>query len=300
MSIIDKSGQHVGDNSTAIQVTGDATFGNSTSEIIEICKLVVMEKFSALREDAMNTAMQRANEFAVNITARLNSELSDKIERKLKDPDLQFAISEATTIVARKGDKTKSELLQEIIISKINNDNEENDLLLDQSIEITKRLTTSEIKLLSIIIYFRNVNIHINEKSVYKIIDDYLNNIIHPYITLEECYGLCSTRFNLESPLIHRIIVDLTGICNVNINHLEIKGCLYNGKSFTTTAQALISKLSGLIIDSDEKFSEHFPDFKKIISAFGINSLSDLDKIVPNELGDIIAINYINAQGGLN
>lgn len=300
MSIIDKSGQHVGNNSTAIQVAGDAMFGNSTSEIIEICKLVVMEKFSALREDAMNTAMQRANEFAVNITARLNSELNDKIEKKLKDPDLQFAISEATTIVARKGDKTKSELLQEIIISKINNDNEENDLLLDQSIEITKRLTTSEIKLLSMIFFFRMTNVDINGKSILEIIDDYLNDIINPHITLEKCYSLCSTRFNLEYPLIHRIIVDLDDICKVNINHLEIKGCLYNAKSFEITSQEVISKLSGLVIDSDDKFSEHFPDFKKIISAFGINSLSDLDKIVPNELGDIIAINYINAQGGLN
>ncbi|OOQ48932.1 hypothetical protein A0O00_11190 [Proteus mirabilis] len=84
MSIIDKSGQHVGNNSSAIQVSGNATIGNSTTEVIEICKLVVMEKFSTLRKDAMNVAMQRAQEFAVNITERLSSELDSKIEKKIK------------------------------------------------------------------------------------------------------------------------------------------------------------------------------------------------------------------------
>ncbi|MBS0917696.1 LPO_1073/Vpar_1526 family protein [Providencia rettgeri] len=300
MSIIDKSGQHVGDNSSAIQVAGNATIGNSTTEVMEICRLVVMERFSALREDAMNVAIQRAQEFAVKITERLNSELDDRIEKKLKDPDLQFAIGEATTIVAKKGDKTKSELLQEIIISKIHNENEETDLLLDQALEITKRLTTSEIKLLAIIFYFRKIIECIEGKSIYAIVEDYSNNIIHPTVTLETCYFVYKRRFELANPFLNRIINELSSIYPVNKDHLELKGCLCNGKSYSENSQHIISKYSGLTIESDEQFSTHFPYFKKIIDAFGFHSLSELDEVVPNELGTIIAQNFINAQGGLN
>ncbi|QAV24361.1 LPO_1073/Vpar_1526 family protein [Proteus hauseri] len=300
MSIIDKSGQHVGDNSSAIQVAGNATIGNSTSEVIEICKLVVMDKFSTLREDAMNVAMQRAQEFAVNITERLTSELDGRIEKKLKEPDLQFAISEATTIVAKKGDKTKSELLQEIIVSKIHNENEDIDLLLDHALEITKRLTTSEIKLLAFIYYLRRITVSMGNMPVQNIINDYKNNIIHPTVTLEECYSLSRQRLQIDYPLLKKIIVELSNITPINLSHLEIKGCLYNGKSYKQNILDIISTSSDLTIDSDELLFTTFPDFKKIINAFGINSSSQLDEIIPNELGNIIAKNFINAQGGLN
>ncbi|HEK0622978.1 TPA: LPO_1073/Vpar_1526 family protein [Proteus mirabilis] len=300
MSIIDKSGQHVGDNSSAIQVSGNATIGNSTTEVIEICKLVVMEKFSTLRKDAMNVAMQRAQEFAVNITERLSSELDSKIEKKLKDPDLQFAISEATAIVAKKGDKTKSELLQEIIVSKINNENEDTDLLLDHALEITKRLTSSEIKLLAFIYYHRQTGQLIDNKPVISIIEDYKNNVVHPTVTLERCYSLSRLRFHIDYPLLKKIIFELSSITPINLSYLEIKGCLYDGKIYKQNTLDMISTSTGLTIDSDELLFRTFPDFKKIINAFGIDSSSQFDKIIPNELGNIIAENFINAQGGYN
>ncbi|OOQ48934.1 hypothetical protein A0O00_11200 [Proteus mirabilis] len=62
----------------------------------------------------------------------------------------------------------------------------------------------------------------------------------------------------------------------------------------------MISTSTGLTIDSDELLFRTFPDFKKIINAFGIDSSSQFDKIIPNELGNIIAENFINAQGGYN
>ena len=300
MSIIDKSGQRVGDNSSAIQVAGNATIGNSTSEVIEICKLVVMEKFSTLREEAMNVAMQRVQEFAVNITNRLSSELDSKIEEKLKEPDLQFAISEATTIVAKKGNKTKSELLQEIIVSKIYNESEDTDLLLDHALEITKRLTTSEIKLLAFIALFRATDIFVEKTPLKKIIKDYKNNIVCPFIKLDECYSLFKRNMSLDNPLIRKILIDQSSITPVNIRHLEVKGCLYYNRNYNQSFLDIISQNSAHPIDSDESLFTNFPDIEKIIKVFGINSTSELDQIVPNGLGEIIAKNFINAQGGLN
>ncbi|OOQ48933.1 hypothetical protein A0O00_11195 [Proteus mirabilis] len=126
------------------------------------------------------------------------------MKKKLKDPDLQFAISEATAIVAKKGDKTKSELLQEIIVSKINNENEDTDLLLDHALEITKRLTSSEIKLLAFIYYHRQTGQLIDNKPVISIIEDYKNNVVHPTVTLERCYSLSRLRFHIDYPLLKK------------------------------------------------------------------------------------------------
>lgn len=297
MSLIDKSEQRVGDNSSAIQVAGNATIGNSTSEVIEICKLVVMKELSSLREEAMDIAMQRAQEFAIKIANRLSSEVDDKIRTKLKDPDIEFSIREATLIVAKKGCKTKSDLLQEIIVSKVSNENEETDLLLDHALEITKRLTTSEIKLLALIYYIRIGDILINQKSTHELIENYKNGILHPSITLNECYSINKQKLSLTFPLLKKIIVELASITPVKLNHLELKGCLDSQRRFNHSILEFISKKTGLTIDSTEQFEECFPDIKEIISAFGIESLSKFDVIVPNELGVIIAKSFMQAQG---
>ena len=40
MSFFDnKSGQHVGDGATAIQIAGNAHIGNTTTEVVTICEL---------------------------------------------------------------------------------------------------------------------------------------------------------------------------------------------------------------------------------------------------------------------
>lgn len=297
MSIIGKSGQHVGNNSSAIQVAGNATIGNSTSEVIEICKLVIMKEFSSLREEAMSIAMQRAQEFATNIASRLSSEVDDKIRTKLKDPDIEFSIREATLIVAKKGCKTKSDLLQEIIVSKVSNENEETDLLLDHALEITKRLTTSEIKLLAFINYIRVSNLSIDNESVDKLIENYNDGILHPSITLDKAYSLNKKKLSLSFPLLKRIIAELASISPINLSHLELKGCLHSDRKYKTSLLEFISKKTGVIIDSEEQIAEYFPDIKEIINTFGIESLSEFDKITPNELGSIIARSFMSAQG---
>lgn len=297
MSIIGKSGQHVGNNSSAIQVSGNATIGNSTSEVIEICKLVIMKEFSSLREEAMSIAMQRAQEFATNIASRLSSEVDDKIRTKLKDPDIEFSIREATLIVAKKGCKTKSDLLQEIIVSKVSNENEETDLLLDHALEITKRLTTSEIKLLAFIYYLRISDLLVENESVNEMIENYENGIPDQPVTLENCYSINKKKFSLSFPLLKRIIVELSSIIPANPDYLEIKGCLHSGKVYERSLLSIISQRTGLTIDSEEKLTEYFPDIKNIINAFAVASSSEFDRIIPNQLGIIIARSFMSAQG---
>lgn len=299
--LFDKSGQHVGNDSEAIQAGRDVIIGNNTQDVIAICNLVIDTRFSALQQKALQEARQRANEFGTQITNKLNVEIDEKIEAKLADPDIQFAISEATVIVARKGDKVKSNLLQEIILSKIKNEDEEKDLLIDHAIEISKRLTTSEIKLLTFIYFFRRIYKELNSFNLSSIISDYQNSIIHPSISLEECYSAYKNFYSIEnSPLLRRIIGDFNTITPVKKHLLEIKGCLKNDSSYVLTFKQLISERTGFNIDTEESFQYHFPTLKLILDYFDIANIEEFNYFVINELGEIIAENYLNAQGGLN
>lgn len=135
MSIFDnKSGQHVGDGSSSIQVAGDFTIGNTSTEVIAICELVVKSQMASLREDAFKVVDQRAREFGNQIAVKLSQHLDEKLATKLADPDIQYSMNQAVTQVARKGFDEKSELLKELIVTKIESDQEENSILIDQAL----------------------------------------------------------------------------------------------------------------------------------------------------------------------
>ncbi|EKN6174888.1 hypothetical protein DVQ67_21385, partial [Yersinia enterocolitica] len=72
MSLIDKSGQQVGSNSQALQVGGDLNIGNTTTEVISICELVVSKQMTAFKKEAFELAESRAREFGQQIANSLS------------------------------------------------------------------------------------------------------------------------------------------------------------------------------------------------------------------------------------
>lgn len=109
----------MGDNSNAVQVAGDFNVGNTTTEVIAICNLVVSTQMAALRQEAQEEARLRATEFGSQIIEKLSSEVEDIVMEKLRDPDIQYAMNQSVIQVARKGLGAKSDLLKELIVSKI-------------------------------------------------------------------------------------------------------------------------------------------------------------------------------------
>jgi hypothetical protein len=58
-------------------------------------------------------------------------------------------MNQAVIQVARKGFDEKSELLKELIVSKIQTKEEEDSIVIDHALEATSKLTTNDIKFLS-------------------------------------------------------------------------------------------------------------------------------------------------------
>lgn len=297
MSLIGNSGQQVGDGSTAIQAGGDVLVGNSTNEIVTICELVVTSKMSSLKEEAMMIAMERAHEFGTKVALNLASQLDEKIESKLKDPDIQYAINQAVVQVATKGISEKNDLLQELIISKIKNEDEDDDLLLDLALETTKRTTSSELKLLGIVFYFRSCSKYYRDVNITNLVQSEDDIIGSDGVTKDEGRRIFHIVYTSPEVDLNRITSGTDSIKQINTEVMSLKGLINSDKHFTMSYFDLLEKRTGLkLSDSQDEFEKNFPELNKIIKSFGIDTLNEFNSITLTPLGNLIARDYLRAR----
>ncbi|MGV3817153.1 LPO_1073/Vpar_1526 family protein [Citrobacter freundii] len=301
MSFIDsKSGQHVGDGSTALQISGNVTIGSTVTEVLNICELVIKANMASLREDAYRVVDERTKEFANQISSKLSKDLDDQLREKLADPDVQYSINQAVIQVARKGFSEKSELLKELLVSKIKADEEEDNLLLDYALEVTQKLTTNEIKFLALIHYFRGVHKFRNDISLTELAEKNITHPAVPGLSVEQNHLQHKREYATYDLDYIRFLGDINSIKKTNKGILSIKGVIFSDSFYTTNYQSLLGNRVGIAsFESDDDFFKHFPALENILNSFGINTLEDFNQIVTNDIGKIIAVNYLIAKGFL-
>lgn len=299
MSIFDnKSGQHVGDGSSSIQVAGDFTFGNTSTEVIAICELVVKSHMASMREDAYRIVDQRAKEFGQQIAVKLSEDLDEKVAAKLADPDIQYSINQAVTQVARKGFDEKSELLKELIVSKIESDQEEYNILIDQALDVTPRLTTNEIKFLAWIYYLRLVSKISNGINITQLAEGKKTHFAITGFTLADNYKLHNSMYSDYNFDHVKFLGEQSTLKNINKDYLEIKGVVFSDKTYQVPYQELLSKRTGHdTFESEGSFFWAFPAIRMTMHSFGIPDLNIFNSFVINPIGIMIAENYLKARG---
>ncbi|MFT6732513.1 MAG: hypothetical protein ACJAS9_000694 [Polaribacter sp.] len=148
--------QHVAENSTAIQATGNVVVNNglSVTEVKDLCLLFLRDNFPALREEALREAEVNVRAFA--------QELEDKIAQnsqfitldKFKDPDVQAAINDAVQASARRGKKANTNVLVDLITQRASvSDNDFKDIVLSETFLVVPKLTKEQISYLFFIHY---------------------------------------------------------------------------------------------------------------------------------------------------
>ncbi|MFG0647707.1 LPO_1073/Vpar_1526 family protein [Leclercia adecarboxylata] len=301
MSIFDnKSGQHIAEGSSGIQVTGDFTIGNTSTEVIAICELVVKSQMASLKEDAFRIVDQRAKEFGQQIAVKLSEDLDEKVAAKLADPDIQYSINQAVTQVARKGFDEKSELLKELIVSKIESDQEEDSILIDQALDVTPRLTTNEIKFLAWIHYLRSISKIANGINVTNLAEEKKTHFALTGFTLSDNYKLHNSMYSNYDFDYVKFLGDRLNLKHIKKDYLELKGVIYFDKSYQVSYQVLLAQRTGHdFFGSENSFFEAFPAIKLTLDSFGISSLIEFNSFVINPIGVMIAENYLKARGFL-
>lgn len=299
MSFIGKTNQSIGDNSNAIQATRDIIInGNSTGEVISLCEYIITQKMAALKEEAKIVALGWAREFGQNIAVRLDNTLDEKLHEKLKSPDVQFAINEAVIQVATKGPSAKAELLQELIVSKITNDDEERNLIIDHAIEVTKRTTNNELKLIALIYSIRN-----NSNTINNINFNAIHENRDPHFSIKGfdklfCWMLYHDIYTNPTKLFDPIVGDPETLRPINTDMMKVKGLIdlehpYDKDYFEILEFQTNHKLE----NNQELFEMEFQYFDSILKKFGINKLEHLTFFRLTTLGEVIAHSYLLSKG---
>jgi hypothetical protein len=147
-----KQQQSAGNDSTNIQIAGDAHIGVSFSDARQISLDVFKANFYELSENAAKKALERVSELTEDFLTRFFEDEKNKKE-KLEDPGVQASIFEVQKAYAKTGDKTLEQRLLDTLIERTKAD--ERSLIqiaLDEAITILPRLTDAQVSILSLVL----------------------------------------------------------------------------------------------------------------------------------------------------
>ncbi|MEQ4627601.1 LPO_1073/Vpar_1526 family protein [Providencia manganoxydans] len=298
MSLLDKSKQLVGDNSTALQAGGNVTIVFSTGEeaIKDLVARTLESQMPSLREEAKKQVDKIASTFGAQIINRLAQEAESVVIEKLKSPDIQYQINQSIMQVARKGISVKSDSLRELIAKKILTNDEGEDLLIDHAFEIMPRLTIDSVKLLSIIYYLRywtppKRKAIITKETSSK--QDYSYAGYNQKVT----YSTASPFYHDiqgEKSYLLKLVGSLDALKPINLDMLGIIGCTIAGTFYDVRYTELFNKHNPSIPVSDETIHSYYSTLFSIMQKFGIDNISILDRTTLSPLGEIIAQAYLD------
>ncbi|WP_416040457.1 LPO_1073/Vpar_1526 family protein [Acinetobacter lactucae] len=280
----DTQSQEVSENSIAIQAGRDLNIGLSYRDVKDICIDLIEANYPVLREEARQVSMQYVEEFGGKFFERLQREDSVKTQEKLKDPDVQAAITTSVIHVARMTEKSHQEILCELLAEKIKNNEDEKSLLLNDAIEIMTKITKNQVLYLVLIHCLRRVS---------KLIIEEGNMRLHPDK---------SVQFNFYENEIPELIGN--EVYKIDEFQLGYKGlALTNGlksyavplnKFLNDRTDAPISDYSDeTVMEDNDIFCSSFPRLSQIIRKFGFKTIKELDSLPITSISEVIATSYL-------
>lgn len=286
MSVLgDEQNQQVSNGSVAVQVRGDLNYsGLSYTDVKSICTDLFEANFPKLREEAKQISMRFIDDFSVIFFERLEKERRqlENIQERLASPDVQAAINTSVLHVARMTNKSHQEILCELLVEKINEIEDEKNLLLNESIEVIEKISKNQALFLIMIYLLRDV---------------YPVRIIEG---VEEVDHDKERQYDYYENLIPTLIGD--DIYEIDTFLLLHKGLIRSGQFYNTPLNKLLSQKTSIdlsvyenhskIEDGDE-FNIKFPRLSNIIKKFGFNDLSKFDALPLSPIAQEIAIAYL-------
>lgn len=147
-----KQSQKTGDSSVNIQAENiNINRGLTYDDVKSISKDVFHENFYNLSNVAAETATERAEELTNRFLETLKERNPEALQNA-ENPDLQYAIFTAQKEYARTGDQELGEILVDILVDRFKEpDRNILQIVLNESLQITPKLTKDQLSTLSII-----------------------------------------------------------------------------------------------------------------------------------------------------
>lgn len=176
--------------------------GLSVSDVKEIAESVFLENYPKFDKKAKNEAIKNKDEFLCTLLESIEARLSPSKYHVFEKPDLQYILLEAILIASRNDSKTKREILSNLIIDRINNDeNEFAEIVYNEAIKSISLLTSEQIFVLAIMNITTIFIYAIKEKKIlfehFDLLEQFLNKKINLKSTdmehLKTCRLITST-----------------------------------------------------------------------------------------------------------
>ena len=203
----DKQQQKVDSNSTAMQAGRDMSvtnnYGMSVSEVKELCLLFLRDNFPSLQEEAIKSARESVQKFAVELEQKIVNQSSNIVLAKFGDPDVQAAINDAVQASARKGDKANPSVLIDLIAERVTGISTDfKDIVISEAVTVVPKMTKPQIAYLSFNHYMRSFSVQ-GLRSIQEL-EEFSKKV----------YGVLSFGFDLsESQKRH---LEYTGSCSIS------------------------------------------------------------------------------------
>ena len=158
--------------------------GISVSDVKVIAESVFLENYPKFAEKAKNEAIRNKDEFTSALFRLVEDKLLSSKYYVFEKPDLQFVLLEAMLIASRNDSKTKREILSNLIIERINSDeNEFAEIVYNEAIKSMSLLTSEQINVLSMLYITTILMFAIKEKLVlfenYDLLENFIDKNIH-------------------------------------------------------------------------------------------------------------------------
>lgn len=172
--------QEAGSNSTALQAGRDVnlTIGISAQDARAIALDVAKVTFYELSGQARETMSSRVEEITDTVISRLQQEYPEGLAKAV-EPDFQYALLSVQKQYGRTGDEDLGSLLVDLLIDRSKQDSRNlKQIVLNESLEVAPKLTTSQISALSIIFLFGHVQY--NKISSHQSLWDFFDTHVKP------------------------------------------------------------------------------------------------------------------------
>ncbi|ELW4736288.1 hypothetical protein SH739_003505 [Escherichia coli] len=286
----DKQSQTVSDGSFAVQVHGNVTYsGLSYNDVKDICVDMMRANFPILREDARKLSMEYVEQFGQKFFERIAKEDAAKAEEKLKTPDVQAAINSSVVHVARMTNKSHQDILCELLVEKIKENQDEKNIILNEAIEVTSKITINQIKYVAFVYLLRSV-FPVKNMGGYTIRNEDVN-----------------VQYNYYENRIPNLIGNEA--YNIDMHFMVYKGLCISTMGLTSYSTPLTSLLKNTTgkevpdyegetkITDGDALSINFPKLTNIIKKFGFDQISALDGSPITKLSEEVAKAYLRTQG---
>lgn len=287
------------DNSLVQQAGRDLTIhqGPKMVEIMEAIDYqidrrvpqLILQHAPTIFEEQNKIVNQEVFEFKNDINRKL-TEVLEKVDtedskaikqflKKATDSNFQYLLNSSVETIVRYKDKAPKELLANLLISKIDEENDDDNYVIDEMIESLKFLSKNHINFISFAHLIRSINLKEDVLQQYQKIDSRVDignekkeNLKRLYFdAMKKGYQRFLNYFISQNPK------------EINVEYLESKGYFSSDlKSYReSTSKIILSKLN-IQTSSDEEskiaLKENLPELDILINLYGFD---DINKISP-------------------